>query len=181
MNNLDPLNNSDALIAWTIDEARRLSPEHQVASEVEAKPSPNRLLGVLAAKALQMISQIVDPPSNELDTESLTARPTSQLIAEPNPNTDSGSTQAAPSISPDGLWDPTFLLLKAIIEPDIYTAPVDRNRAIELRWALRDIKSNRLKLLPVNQHDLQDLIDMGLVEIRDDAPVLTNAGADVIS
>jgi hypothetical protein len=181
MINLDPLNNSDALIAWTIEEARRLSPQHHVPSEVEAKPSPNGLLEVLAAEALQTISQIVDPPSNELDTENLTARPTPQLIAEPNPNTNSKSTHGAPSISPDGLWDPKFLLLKAIIEPDIYTAPVDRNRAIKLRWALRDIKSNRLKLLPVNQNDLQDLIDMGLVEMRDDAPVLTNAGADVIS
>jgi hypothetical protein len=36
-------------------------------------------------------------------------------------------------------------------------------------------------LLPVNQHDLQDLIDMGLVEMRDDAPALTNAGVSVIS
>ena len=148
-------------------------------SEVEAEPSPNRLLEVLAAEALQMISQVVDPPSHELDTENLTAPPTSQVVAEPNPNTI--STQDAPLISPDILGDAKSLLLRAIIEPDIYTAPVDRNRAIKLRWALRDIKSNRLKLLPVNQHDLQDLIDMGLVEMRDDAPVLTNAGAGVIS
>ena len=68
MNHLDPLNNSDGLIAWTIQEARRLSPAHRVPSEVEAEPSPNRLLEVLAAEALQMISQVVDPPSHELDT-----------------------------------------------------------------------------------------------------------------
>ena len=177
MNNLNLLNNSDGLIAWTIEEARRLSPKRRVPSEVEAEPSPNRLLEVLAAEALQMISQIMDLP--ELDTEDLTAPPTSQVVAEPNPNTI--STQDAPSISPDILGDAKSLLLRAIIEPDIYTAPVDRNRAIKLRWALRDIKSNRLKLLPVNQHDLQDLIDMGLVEMRDDAPVLTNAGVSVIS
>ena len=96
------------------------------------------------------------------------------------------STQAAPSISPDVLGDPKSLLRKAIVrkaivEPDLYTAPVDRDRAITLRWVLRDIKGNRLKLSPVNQYDLRDLIDMGLVEMRDDAPVLTNAGVGVIS
>jgi hypothetical protein len=32
----------------------------------------------------------------------------------------------------------------------------------------------------VDQHDLRDLIDMGLVEMRNDAPVLTNAGVDAI-
>jgi hypothetical protein len=181
MNNMDPLNNPDAPIAWTIQEARKRSSEHHAPSELEDTASLNQRLEVLAAEALQTISQIADPPSNELDAENLTARPTSEVVAEPKPNLISTPTQDAPLISPDILGEPKSLLLKAIIEPDIYTAPVDRNRAIELRWALRDIKSNRLKLLPVNQHDLQDLIDMGLVEMRDDAPVLTNAGADVIS
>ena len=49
-------------------------------------------------------------------------------------------------------------------------------RAIALRWALRDIKSKRLKLSPVSDADLRRLIDLGLVEMRDDAPILTNAG-----
>ena len=40
MKHLDPLNNSDGLVAWTIQEARQLSPEHRVPSEVEAEPSP---------------------------------------------------------------------------------------------------------------------------------------------
>jgi hypothetical protein len=68
----------------------------------------------------------------------------------------------------------------AIVEPGIYTARVDRDRAIALRWVLRDIKNNRLKWWPVNQHDLRDLIDMELVEMRNDAPVLTNAGVNAI-
>jgi hypothetical protein len=46
---------------------------------------------------------------------------------------------------------------------------------------LRDIKSNRLNWSPVAQYDLQILIIMGLVELRDDAPVLTNAGDDAIA
>jgi hypothetical protein len=71
-------------------------------------------------------------------------------------------------------------LLKAIVEPDIYTAPADRERAITLRWVLRDIKANRLKMSPVDPRDLLDLIDIGLVEMRNDAPVLTDAGVHAI-
>jgi hypothetical protein len=41
---------------------------------------------------------------------------------------------------------------------------------------LRDIKARRLKLSPVGDADLSALMDLGLVEMRDDAPVLTNAG-----
>jgi hypothetical protein len=80
------------------------------------------------------------------------------------------------------MFGPSLCLfsLKAIVEPGIYTAPADRERAIVLRWALRDIKANRLKLSPVDQHDLRDLIDMGLVEMPNDAPVLTNAGVNAI-
>jgi hypothetical protein len=52
----------------------------------------------------------------------------------------------------------------------------DLERAIALRWALRDIKAKRLNLSPVREVDLRALLDLGLVEMRDDVPVLTNAG-----
>jgi len=55
-------------------------------------------------------------------------------------------------------------------------ADFDLERAIGLRWALRDVLSDRLKLAPVPDDDLRALIDMGLVEMRDDAPVATQAG-----
>jgi hypothetical protein len=55
-------------------------------------------------------------------------------------------------------------------------ADFDLERAIALRWTLRDIKAKRLKLSPVSDVDLRALIDLGLVEMRDDVPVLTNAG-----
>jgi hypothetical protein len=67
-------------------------------------------------------------------------------------------------------------LLMAIIEPTIYTEQVYRERAIALRWKLRDIKANRLNWSPISQDDLQGLINLGLVEIFRDEPVLTNAG-----
>jgi hypothetical protein len=55
-------------------------------------------------------------------------------------------------------------------------ANLDLEKAIALRWALRDILGNRLKLSPVKDDDLRTLIDLGFVEMRDDSPVVTPAG-----
>ena len=52
----------------------------------------------------------------------------------------------------------------------------DLDRAIALRWALRDILGNRLKLSPLDSNDLRTLLELGFVEIRDDAPVVTQTG-----
>jgi hypothetical protein len=54
-------------------------------------------------------------------------------------------------------------------------------RAIGLRWALRDIQAGRLKLSPVSDEDLQVLAALGLIGSNDDGPVLTPAGAAVLS
>ena len=51
---------------------------------------------------------------------------------------------------------------------------LDLDTAIRLRWALRDIKAKRTNLTPVSPSDLKTLIEMGLVEIREDAPMLSN-------
>jgi hypothetical protein len=53
-------------------------------------------------------------------------------------------------------------------------------RAIALRWTLRDIKAKRLKLSPVSEDDLTALTELGLIEIRDNVPVLTQAGHDAL-
>ena len=60
-------------------------------------------------------------------------------------------------------------------------AHLDLQRAIELRWALRDIRAKRFKLTPVDPEHLRTLIDMGLAEMRDDEAVVTTAGLDVIA
>ena len=57
---------------------------------------------------------------------------------------------------------------------------LDLERAIALRWTLRDIKAKRLKLSPVGAADLNILTELGLIEMRDDVPVLTNAGHAVL-
>ena len=53
---------------------------------------------------------------------------------------------------------------------------LDVKEAIDLRWTLRDIKAKRWKLSPINPSHLEKLQDMGLVEMRDEIPVLTHAG-----
>jgi hypothetical protein len=58
---------------------------------------------------------------------------------------------------------------------------LDLQQAIDLRWTLRDIKAKRWVLSPINPAHLEKLTAMGLVEMRDDNPVLTNSGLDVIS
>jgi hypothetical protein len=57
-----------------------------------------------------------------------------------------------------------------------YVAALNLDRAIYRRWVLRDIEAKRMKLSPVSPDDLRTLIEMGLVEMRDDVPVLTNRG-----
>ena len=46
--------------------------------------------------------------------------------------------------------------------------------AIDLRWTLKDIAAERT--LMVNKQHLPQLIELGLVEIREDVPHLTVAG-----
>ena len=59
-------------------------------------------------------------------------------------------------------------------QPIFPLSNLDIDTAIRLRWALRDIKAKRTKLTPVSPSDLKTLMEMGLVEMRDDAPMLNN-------
>ena len=61
-------------------------------------------------------------------------------------------------------------------QPKSLLARLDLDTAIRLRWVLRDIKAKRTKFMPVNADDLRTLIEMGLIEMRDEVPVLTNEG-----
>jgi hypothetical protein len=55
-------------------------------------------------------------------------------------------------------------------------AGLNRDTAIRLRWTMRDIKAKRTKLSPVSPNDLGALLDLGLVEMREGTPVLTDIG-----
>jgi hypothetical protein len=65
-------------------------------------------------------------------------------------------------------------------EPKKGLASLGLDNAIRLRWALRDIKGKRLKLTPVSPNDIRTLIDMGYVEMKNDEPVVTDAGLQQI-
>ena len=56
----------------------------------------------------------------------------------------------------------------------------DLERAMRLRWVLRDIIGRPTKLSPVSPDDLRTLIEMGLIEMWDGVPVVTHAGDRVL-
>jgi len=61
-------------------------------------------------------------------------------------------------------------------QPSSPLSGLDLDAAIRLRWALRDIKAKRTKLLPPNSDDLKRLTELGLIEMSDEVPELTNEG-----
>jgi Mn-dependent DtxR family transcriptional regulator len=60
-------------------------------------------------------------------------------------------------------------------------AELGLERAIGLRWTLRDIQARRLKMSPVSDEDLRVLTELGLVEVREEGLVLTQAGTAVLN
>jgi len=60
-------------------------------------------------------------------------------------------------------------------------AQLGLERAIGLRWTLRDIQARRLKMSPVSDDDLRVLTELGLIEVREEGPVLTQAGTAMVS
>lgn len=72
---------------------------------------------------------------------------------------------------------------RAIHFPDMAERPLahlDLEKAIALRWALRDIIAKRLKLSPLDDDNLQSLLELGLVEMREGVPVVTPAGFEAL-
>jgi hypothetical protein len=183
------------LIDWTIQQADHFNTDQRESGEVANKTSLDNLFAVLGR-------ELVGPASPEgavaridgiqIAAEGLTGQPFPDAADGP-PETDVISnspvlTQAAPATSANvGVEARKLELLrvvsnlhKATVKRDIFAAKEDRDRAFALRWVLRDIKSNRLKWSPINQQDLRILVIMGLVEMQNDAPVLTNAGHSAI-
>jgi hypothetical protein len=126
------------------------------------------------------------PKSNQTSAamESVDAK----ALAQPEPvDTMSGGgiehpLKADESTEPKDLtWLSQSSLHKAVLEQDVWAAPADRGRAIVLRWTLRDIRAKRLGLFPLDKHVFQMLLDMGLVELSDGQPILTQAGSAAIA
>jgi hypothetical protein len=177
------------LIDWTIQQAQHLKTERREPSDLDDRSSLDKLLAVLEREAVEStnpkVPQITSAPSIRITVGEPVARPSREAVAAIKPVTMSDPPAVAPAVSSNSAdartEEPKSALLMAIVAPDIYTARADRDRAVALRWVLRDIKNNRLKWSPISQDDLRTLIEMGLVEMRDDGPVLTNAGVSAIN
>ena len=65
--------------------------------------------------------------------------------------------------------------------PDLQMPHLDMDTAVRLRWALRDIKGKRTRFMPINPSDLAKLIELGLVEMQGDAPMITAEGDRTLS
>jgi hypothetical protein len=180
------------LVNWTMREAKQLGPERHMHGENEATPSLDNLLEVLEGergKPEMGGNRAVSIRSVQVAfSEPVPPRSDTSETPQPGIAADQRTFPNVPPPVPAGFLamrissaQPMSPLLKALLEPDIYTTPADRERAIMLRWVLRDIKADRLKLSPADQRDLRDLTDMGLVEIRNNTPVLTTAGTDAIA
>ena len=165
------------LVNWTIEEAKLLKAEQPRPRDLDPIPSLDQLLawpeGDLSGRPTEPVEAApVVPPLND-------------AVVAPQPKAVSYSPAAVSvsySISADvRTEEPKPLVSAEIIKPDIPAAAVDRDRMIVLRWVLKDIRANRLKWWPIKQHDLRTLIEMGLVEMCDGIPILTNKGGRAIN
>jgi hypothetical protein len=59
-------------------------------------------------------------------------------------------------------------------------AELGLTQTIELRWTMRDILAKRWTLTPIDPDRLDALIRMGLAEMHEDEPALTDAGLEAL-
>ena len=152
--------------------------------------------------ALDILNPEVAQPSNMLDRASNAKNAATSEVKSttPVPGTeDKGTASAAPlkfdvreaaEVAPPMIAPLVFAearkvelrspLHKAVVEPDIHTSKADCERAVALRWVLRDINGNRLKWSPPREEDLKILIEFDLVEMKNGLPRLTAAGLGAI-
>jgi hypothetical protein len=172
------------LINWTIEEAKLVKAERRQPSDVDPIPSLDQILiwpgGDPSGRSTEPVDVAKSDPIQSAAETAPVVPPPNDAAAAPKPKAASPSPVAVSvsfSISAGvRTEEPKSVLPTAIIKQDINAAPEDRDRMIVLRWVLRDIRSNRLKWWPIKQHDLQTLIEMEFVEMRDGIPVLTHKG-----
>ncbi len=58
---------------------------------------------------------------------------------------------------------------------------LDLSEAIDLRWSMRDIRARRWKIAPIKAAHMEKLLAMGLIEMQDEIPVLTDAGLSAVT
>jgi hypothetical protein len=161
--------------AWRAEQARIESTESklptsvQVVTSTPTEPQPVQPKNTPTSISLTSI-QIVGAPTHSTVRQELK----SLDLPRPPPFAPSSSAETQNTT-------PEQALLMAIKQSDWRTGTADRERAIALRWSLRDILARRLKLSPVSDDDLKTLITLGLIEMQDGQPALTQTGLDAIA
>jgi len=177
------------LINWTIEEAKLLKAERPQPSDVDPVPSLDQILIWPGEDPTGRSTEPLNVPKSAAIQSAAETMPLSNDdLAAPEPKAPSPvavsvsfSTSAAVPTERSKSTVPTAIIKPDIyVKPDSYFAPVDRDRMISLRWVLRDMRSKRLNWWPINQPDLQLLIEMEFVEMRDGIAVLTNKGERAI-
>ena len=111
--------------------------------------------------------------------EILSEPPLISTNTEPSPPTffDDEPAEQTPVDAPA---DPENLAIRAEQAKSVLDG-LNLDTAIRLRWVLRDIRAKRTKLSPISQDDLLALIELGLIEMRDDVAYLTDEGHRAIN
>jgi hypothetical protein len=173
------------------DLAKPPAPPALHSSIVFADPAPSASISAVVAAREGTRAEIAGPADietarNELVTSAerfaaLERRYAAHLAISTRAAVDTSTR--APALPPPSADNaaPEPALRRAIVEPDIHTARADRDRAVGLRWVLRDIRNRRLKFSPEVQNDLEVLIEFGLVEMQQGEPILTDAGLKAIA
>jgi hypothetical protein len=173
------------LIDWTIQEAQHLKVERRESRDLDGAPLLNKLLTVLEREPLgetnteAPVAQIADAPGMQTTIEEPTVLPSKLSVAALKTESDLPvPTGSSSSIRAE---EPKSAFLMAIVAPDIYTARGGSRSGGRCSLGAKGYPGQAIKMVwPVNQHELRRLIEMGLVEMRDDAPVLTDLGTSAI-
>ena len=176
------------LLNWTIEKAQHLKNAQHGASDPRSGPSLGWLLSTLESASVvptkpnDQGARVSSSSGILISSEELVVRPSNEAVAAgPNELPDLAAVVPATSSPSEAKEEQQAALMTAILKPSISTASAHRDRGIALRWLLRDIRSNRLQWSPVSPEDLQALIELGLVEMCENTPVLTKAGIAAIT
>src|SRR5258705_524688 len=135
--------------------------------------------------------------SQKMSTDKLQAT-IAEILSEP-PLTSTNTVPSPPAFFDEEPAPPTLSNQPNNVEPAVETAAVDPptdaesagrraqqaksllagldlDTAIRLRWAMRDIRGKRTKMLPVYENDLAALVDLDFVEMREGLPRLKDLG-----
>lgn len=109
-----------------------------------------------------------DPVESAMpEAQRLTADAVAPVVSAPEPAADPAREVSGPA-------PPQPIEIEADTAPKLASLPLDR--AIRLRWSLRDIDRRRTRLSPVSPEDLKLLTELGLIEVNGDVVALTTAG-----